>query len=62
MKKGKDLIKLRLRCLINGDVLFDQTVEDFNHDVQEASISHFFKGLFVGGIIALLIMNFIITK
>lgn len=62
MKKGKELIKFRLRCLVNGDVTLAQTIEDFNHDVQEASISHFLKGFAVGGVVALLIMNYLITK
>lgn len=62
MKKGKDLIKFRLRCLVNGDVTLAQTIEDFNHDVQEASISHFFKGFVIGSAIAVFVINYVLTK
>jgi len=62
MKKGKDLIKLRLKCLINGDITFAETIEDFNHDLQGASISYFLKGLVIGSVISLLVMNHFVTK
>jgi len=62
MKKGKDLIKLRLKCLINGDITLAEAIEDFNYDLQGASISYFLKGFVIGSVIALLVMTHFITK
>jgi hypothetical protein len=62
MKKGKDLIRFRLKCFINGDITLAQTIEDFNHDVQEASISHFLKGFVIGSAIAVCVINYVISK
>lgn len=63
MKKAKDLIALRLRCLLNKDFTFDQTVEDFYNDLKETNVfnvNSFMVGFVVGGIVGLLILNHLI--
>jgi hypothetical protein len=63
MKKAKDLIALRLRCLLNKDFTFDQTVEDFYNDLSESKVfnrNSFMIGFVVGGIVGLLILNHLI--
>ena len=63
--KAKDLIALRLRCLLNGDFTFDQTVQDFYQDLKHSKVfnwNSFMFGFIVGGMLALAILNYLITK
>lgn len=63
MKKAKHLISLRLRCLLNNDFTFDQTVDDFYNDLKESKVfnpNSFMAGFFAGGIIGLLLLNYLI--
>lgn len=63
MKKAKDLIALRLRCLLNNDFTFDQTVEDLHNDLKESRVfnfNNFMIGFITGGVSSLLILNYLI--
>lgn len=57
--KNKDLIRLRLRCLIKGDFTFEQTVDDIYTDMQSSSVfnfRNFMVGFVLGNTVALLII------
>ena len=61
MKKAKDLISLRLRCLLNGDFTFNETVEDLYQDLKDSKTfnQHSFSwGFFVGAFIILIIFSY----
>jgi hypothetical protein len=65
MKKAKDLIALRLRCLLNEDFSFDQTVNDLYQDLQDSKIFNrysFFWGLFTGAIVMALLISYTTHK
>ena len=59
MKKGKDLIALRLRCLLNKDFTFDETVNDLYDDMTNGSTFNwesFYRGMIAGVILFLIVM------
>ena len=59
MKKGKELIALRLRCLLNKDFTFDETVNDLYDDMRNGSTFNwesFYRGMIVGVILFLIVM------
>ena len=60
MKKGKDLIALRLKCLLNKDFTFDETVNDLYDDMRNGSTFNwksFNGGMFAGVILFLIIIE-----
>jgi hypothetical protein len=59
MKKGKDLIALRLRCLLNKDFTFDETVNDLYDDMKYGStfnIRSFGLGMSIGVAMFIVVM------
>ena len=65
MKEAKNLIRLRLRCLIKGDFTFEETVEDLYNDIKNSTVfnfRNFMVGFVLGNVVALLIINYLTTK
>ena len=65
MKEAKNLIRLRLRCLINGDFTFEETVQDLYSDLQNSTVfnfRNFMVGFVLGNVVAILVFSHLITK